>query len=129
MKSLISISLSLLLLLQTINYGAAEVLRLGDLVEHAQLHSKEYGDSFLAFLQKHYGSSKEDHLASHEGHEKLPFNHDSRTKSTISVFVFHPRQVLQIPAPAQTPKSVEFFYTNTYSSLVNQDIFQPPKMA
>ena len=129
MRSLISISLSLLLLLQTVNFGATEVFRLGDLLEHAELHSKEYGDSFLSFLEKHYGSSREDHLATHEGHEKLPFNHDSMTKSTISVFFFYPRQVLELPETSYTPRATQFFYAEIFSFLVEQDIYQPPKMA
>lgn len=129
MRSVISLSLSILLLLQTVNFGATEVLRMGDLIEHAQLHSQEYGDSFLSFLNKHYGSLKSDHLASHEGHEKLPFNNDSRTKSTLSVFIFNPRQILKIPVPPTTPRSTEFTYKNSYSSRIDQEIFQPPKSA
>ena len=129
MRSLVSISLSFLLLLQTVNFGAAEVLRLGALVEHAQLHSVEFGDSFLDFLQKHYGSSKADHLTTHDGHEKLPFNHDPRTKTTLSFFIFQARQVLDLSQPTQQPRSAEFIYTETYSSMVEQEIYQPPKMA
>lgn len=127
MRTLASISLSFLLLLQTVNFGATEVLRMGDLLQHVQLHSDVYGDSFTSFLNKHYGSLKDDHLASHEGHDKLPFNHTSRIKTTLSVFIFHSRQVLEIPAPVITPQSAEFSYTNTYTSLIDQDIFQPPK--
>ena len=129
MRSLISISLSFLLLLQTVNFGATEVLRLGDLLEHAQLHSKEYGDSFLSFFEKHYGSSREDHLTTHEGHEKLPFNHDSRTKSTISVFLFYPKQVLELSEPTFISRATDFFYAEIFSSLLEQDIYQPPKTA
>ncbi len=129
MRSLVSISLSILLLLQTVNFGAVEILRVGDLVEHAQLHSEVLGDSFFSFINKHYGSLKNDHLSSHEGHEKLPFNHDSRTKTTISLFVFYPRQFVEIPVPAPISISVDFFYTDNYSSLIDQEIYQPPKMA
>lgn len=52
MRSIFSISLSTLLLLQTVNFGAADLLRFSELVEHAQLHADKYGDSFFDFLNK-----------------------------------------------------------------------------
>lgn len=119
MRGIISILLSLMLLLQNVNVGAAEVLRIGNLLEHAQLHSVKYGDSVLSFLSKHYGASKKDHLTSHEGHENLPFNHNSLTKSTLNVFIFHPLQALELPLLSSAPPSLNFFYGNTYSSLAS----------
>lgn len=129
MRGIISILLSSLLLLQNVNIGASEVLRVGNLLEHAQLHSEKYGDSVLSFLTKHYGASKKVHLTSHEGHENLPFNHNSLTKSTLSVFIFNPLQALELPLLSPTTPSLNFFYGNSYSSYVNLDYFQPPRKA
>lgn len=128
MRALISISLSVLLLLQTFNFGATDVLRLGDLIEHAQLHSDEYGDSFFDFLTKHYGSSKKDHFASHEDHENLPFNPDS-AKATVNIYVVDDPLIFEFESPTQLHPKVNFFYTNSYTSQANQKIFQPPKHA
>lgn len=128
MRCFLSISLSVLLLVQTLNFGATDVLRFGELIEHARLHSNEYGDSFLDFLNKHYGSSRKDHLASHEGHENLPFRHD-QPQTTANLFVlviFEAPELRTLPISHQ---SLNYFYTNTYTSLENQKIFQPPRPA
>lgn len=128
MKRLFSISLSILLLLQTANLGATNLLRFGDLIEHAQLHSDEYGDSFLEFITKHYGNLKEDHLSSHEGHDKLPF-HQVMIQTTACFVVLDIQKIpnLQIP-PIVHPK-VSLFYANYYTSPDDQQIFQPPRFA
>ena len=128
MKVVLSISLSVLLLAQTFNFGAKDVLHLKDLVEHAQLHSEKYGDSFFDFLTKHYGSSKYDHYASHEGHENLPFKPDN-AKATVNIYVVDDPQSFELKLPPLQHPRVMVFYKNSYSSQSNQKIFQPPKQA
>ena len=125
MKVLFSISLSVLLLLQTVNFGAADLLRLDGLVEHVQRHSEIYGDSFFDFLTKHYGSSKKDHLTAHEGHEDLPFNHDA-AKATINIYVVGESQIFELTTPPVLHPKVTYFYTNSYTSQTPHKIFQPP---
>lgn len=126
MRYLFSISLSILLLLQTVNLGATDLLRLNELIEHAQLHADNYGDSFFDFLNKHYGSLKKDHLPSHEGHDKLPFH-----KGTIQVLVcFVLLDISKIPdilIPTFSHPEMSFFYSVCYTSPDNQKIFQPPQ--
>ena len=128
MRLLTSISLSVLLLLQTFNFGATDVLRLGDLIEHARFHSNEYGDSFVDFLTKHYGSSKKDHFASHEDHQKLPFNPDS-AKFMVNIYVVDDPLTFEFASHPQLHPKVKFFYINSYTSQASQKIFQPPKYA
>lgn len=125
MKALLSISLSVLLLLQSVNFGVTDLLRLDGLVEHVQLHSESYGDSFFDFLTKHYGSSKKDHLTAHEGHEDLPFKHDV-AKATINIYVVGEPQIFDFTTPPVLHPQVTFFYTNSYTSQTTDKIFQPP---
>ncbi len=128
MKLLLSISLSILLLLQTVNFGGNNLIRFGELIEHAQLHSKEYGDSFLDFLSKHYGSLKNDHFATHEGHEKLPF-HKGAAQIMVCFVILDIHKIPDIQAPIVLQPPVKFYYTDYYTSPDDQKIFQPPKHA
>lgn len=128
MRSLFSISLSILLLFQTTNLGATNALRIGELIEHAQLHSDEYGDSLLEFITKHYGSLKDDHLGSHEGHEKLPF-HKGMVQSTACFVVLDIQKIPDAQALSVSHPKVSLFYTDYYTSPDDQQIFQPPRYA
>ncbi len=128
MRFVISISLSVLLLIQSLNFGAADILSFDELIEHAQVHSEDYGDSFFVFLTKHYGSQKEEHSASHEGHENLPFRHD-HNQSAVNLFVPEYFETPQIKNPLVSQQQVIYFQTNIYTSLDTQNIFQPPRHA
>jgi hypothetical protein len=128
MRFVISISLSVLLLVQSFNIGVADILCFDELVEHAQVHSENYGDSFFVFLTKHYGSQKEEHSASHEGHENLPFNHD-HTHNTLNLFVFERFNTAQLKNPLVSRQPAIYFHTNIYTFLNTQNIFQPPRRA
>ncbi|MEZ4874162.1 MAG: hypothetical protein R2793_01580 [Flavobacteriaceae bacterium] len=133
MKLFFAIPLSILLLLQSTSIGVGDLLKLNYLIEHAQYHSEQYGDSLFVFLSKHYGELKKDHLEyPHEGqgeHEKLPFNHHS-------CHHFSPVFVL-LPLDGFEGKNTEFaarteayfFYKEPYSSPYKSGIFQPPKHA
>lgn len=126
MRSIFSISLSILLLLQTVNYGAADLLRFNELVEHAQLHADKYGDSFFDFLNKHYGSLKNDHLPTHGGHDKLPF-HKGTVHVLLCFVVLDIHKIPDILVPAFPHPKMRFFYSEYYTSPDNQKIFQPPQ--
>lgn len=128
MRYLFSISLSMLLLMQTLDFGAKDVLQFGELIEHARLHSNEYGDSFFVFLNKHYGSQQDDHLTSHEGHENLPFRHD-QAQTTVSFFLLDNIETPEFKNPPVSQQPVNYFYTKIYCSRANQKIFQPPRQA
>ncbi len=100
MKTLIAISLSLLVFFQSAGLGMADILMLDKLVEHAQYHSENYGDDFFTFFEKHYGSLKAEHQLNHneekQEHEELPFQHIScHHTMTDVVLVLYKIQILK----------------------------------
>ncbi|MCM4159248.1 hypothetical protein FHG64_17455 [Antarcticibacterium flavum] len=132
MKFLISISLSAILLLQGFNFGLPDLIRIGDLLEHAKFHAETHGDNFAVFLSKHYGELKAQHSREHQEeekeHEKLPFNHQASAPSFAGFVISN--------SNFETPEfaiilvtSPNFFYTNSYSSPGESGIFQPPRTA
>jgi len=132
MIRMISIWLSVTLLFQSGNFGLDDVLRIGELIEHAKFHSDQYGDNFFTFLSKHYGSLKKDHEEHHKeeqkDHERLPFNHSSCTHS-VTLFVIDYHEI-----PLKKPESLKdtdanFFYKDHYSFTNQSQVFQPPRYA
>ena len=131
MNFFISISLSIVLLFQGINFGLPDILKAGELIEHAQFHSQNHGDNFIVFISKHYGELKEQHEQQHQEekkeHEKLPVRGEFSFAS--SWFVPHNEAELSLKAPAITTTTSLFFYKETYSSIRESAIFQPPRRA
>lgn len=132
MKFLISISLSAILLLQGFNFGLPDLIRMGDLLEHANFHAESHGDSFTVFLSKHYGELKDQHNREHQEeekeHEKLPFNSQSNTHS-VTVFVLTSPYFNSLKFSAISNCSSFFFYEDYYSFPGESGIFQPPRPA
>ncbi len=132
MKFLVSISLSAILLLQGFNFGLPDLLRVGDLLEHASFHAENHGDSFAVFLSKHYGELKDQHNREHQEeekeHEKLPFNHQACAHS-FTGFVLTNSSFDTLKFSVIIVKSPIFFYENPYSSPEDSGIFQPPRVA
>lgn len=132
MQFLISISLSAILLLQGFNFGLSDLMRVGDLLEHANFHADTYGDSFTVFLSKHYGELKEQHNREHQEeekeHEKLPFNNQACACS-FPGFVFTNINFEPLKISVLSVSTPIFFYENSYSSPGESGIFQPPRIA
>ncbi|WP_340064896.1 hypothetical protein [Ascidiimonas aurantiaca] len=132
MIRIISIWLCLTLLFQSGNFGLYDVLRMGELIEHARFHSHQYGDSFFTFLSKHYGSLKKDHEQHHKeeqkDHERLPFNH-SFSAHAITFFVVNRHEIPLKKLEPLTDTDVNFFYGDHYSFMNWSKVFQPPKHA
>jgi len=132
MKSLVAISLSLLVFFQSVGFGMADILTLNKLVEHAQYHSNEYGDSFFAFFEKHYGNLKAEHQKKNQEeksqHEKLPFQHNNCNHLLAEVVLTSYQSPLQKSVVTNTA-SPHFYYQDLYSFLERVSIFQPPKIA
>lgn len=125
-----AITISFLLLTQSMNICLSDLTKLDDLIEHAQFHKEVHGDDWWAFLEMHLGSEKEDHLhhEHQEEHENLP-HHDHFFSTILSTFILENEyEVLPFKKPAS--KSQTFTaYIEHYSFLKNSDIFQPPKLA
>lgn len=126
-----SLVLSLFILTQSINVHFKDMVHLGALLEHFELHESEYGDSFFSFISKHYGnkiSQHKDHQEKKGGeHQKLPFKHKVCADG-VQFFLIAPVAVKCIASSDCTHQQPSFYYNN-YSFLENSDIFEPPKVS
>jgi hypothetical protein len=127
-----SMLFALLLLLQSSKIGIGDVLRLDDLISHAQFHDEHHGDSLVDFFSKHYGELKEAHNAAHKHeqseHEQLPFNHGHCTHhSTVLAFIFSSfkEDVKQVQLVELT--ETNFFYSAPSSTAHTMGLLQPPR--
>lgn len=130
MLKIASIAISFLILIQSFNIGIGEIVELDELIEHAQFHSKEYGDNFMVFLSKHYGELKAEHNQKHQeeqqDHEEMPFQHQVHTVD-LSVFVLNDISI-NTSTPEFTAYSAEnYFYQASYSLFEGEGPFQPPR--
>jgi hypothetical protein len=128
MTKVFSIIFSTLILIQSFNISLEDFSKLNILMEHASFHEKNYGDSFLDFLNEHYGSANIDQKTAHEEHDKLPFKHDHQTcQHSPSTFMAN---VIGIELKEYiTVDLVKNFFYKTSDSLFEKPIvFQPPRL-
>lgn len=132
MFRLISILLSFIILIQSVNFGLDDVLHIDELIEHASFHSEAHGDSFAVFLSKHYGELKAIHEKEHqeekEEHEQLPFNHNNCSHvSSMMVLALNPfKEELKVHDFSEQIET-NFYYQEPTSSLHSLGFFQPPR--
>ncbi len=129
---LTSIAISFLVLIQSFHISIGEIIEMDALIEHAQFHSEEHGDSFMVFLSKHYGELKEEHSQKHQeeqkDHEELPFNHQIHTAS-LSVFVLNNDSFYTSTLEFSVKTTTNYSYRASYSSFEEDGPFQPPRQA
>ncbi len=130
MKFFFNISLSFIILFQSMNIHFEDVLNVGEFFEHARLHQQKHGDSFLTFLSKHYGDLKEAHKKEHQEEEKnhhSPINHNCATQLPVDLAF----EVYKITIP-KVFKEIEnqpnYYYKDLFSTFEKQKIFQPPRV-
>lgn len=132
MAKLFSIVISLLILVQSFNIHANDIVDLDELIEHAQFHAEEYGDNFFVFLSKHYGELKVEHSKKHqeekEDHEQLPFQHHCHSTS-LSAFVLNQTVDYPIEVADVIDGNSNYFYQVSYHSLAQERLLQPPRHA
>lgn len=132
MFRLISISLSLLILVQSFNISLGEFVEMDELIEHARFHSEEYGDNFIVFLSKHYGELKSEHSEKHQeeqkDHEELPFQHQMHSP-VLSAFVIDDLDITTINLTFTVRNSGNYYYQDSHSFLLDKGLFQPPRQA
>ena len=132
MLKLSSIAVSMLILVQSFNIHFSDIVELDELIEHAQFHAEEHGDNFLVFISKHYGELKAEHSQKHqeeqEDHEQLPFQHQYQTAS-LSVFVLNKTIDYPLEIDVVSDRASNYFYHNSYHSLAQEELFQPPRQA
>ncbi|MDJ0646210.1 MAG: hypothetical protein QNJ57_09545 [Flavobacteriaceae bacterium] len=133
MIKVFSILVSGLILIQSLQIDLSDIARLDDLVKHANMHSKKYGDNFLTFISKHYGELKLDHSKKHKeeqkDHERLPFDHQSGSQYSGITFVLMPTHKELVKPETILNTTVSFYYQETNSLFEKSKIFQPPKQA
>ncbi|WP_127136232.1 hypothetical protein [Flagellimonas oceanensis] len=132
MNKIVTIGISLLILLQGANIHFNDLVELGQLMEHYQFHSEEYGDDFMVFVSKHYGELKASHSEKHQEeqkeHEKLPFQHQTQCAQPL-VFVLTADNFINSRSEIPVATKGNFHYEMSYSHIWGDDPFQPPKHA
>ena len=133
MIRLTSILLSSLMLLQSFNFGVSDLIQLDDLLEHASYHQRQFGDSFLTFLSKHYGDQKEEHQQDQReeqpDHEQLPFQQIPQHISGHSQFYVPGRLLWVSLIENGESQSHNFYYLLGSPAVYTDGIFQPPRLA
>ena len=130
MFKLFSISLSLIILIQSFGFCLDDIVQIDEFIEHAQYHSEQYGDNVFVFISKHYGELKADHEKEHqeekEDHEKLPFQHQSHITLIAVVSLNSNKKELKTPEFIKF-NSNNFHYQAPFSTLHIEGLLQPPK--
>ena len=125
----LAVFLSIFILTQGIWMNTSELEKMDALLEHAKYHKEQYGDSFASFLSKHYGQLKqkhdqEQHEDRHE-HEQLPFHQVGQLAIQV-VFLLKFDTPVSLSTFTEKVKG-NYFYQSLYSSLLIEEILQPPK--
>jgi hypothetical protein len=120
------IAIAVLLSLQSINLNLVDVVKIPLFIEHYNDHRIEHGDSFLTFLDKHYGSEKSKHQSEHSEHKELPFH--SGLHFLVGVEIQRSFSIEWINSV--DIKSKDFFnYTEKHFPSFEVDINQPPRIS
>lgn len=124
MQILLRFILSFFILIQSLGISGNSLFQLDDLWTHYLIHKAENGDSFLTFLDLHYGSKSKEHQDEHPEHQNLPLQTSSQIHYTYIVKVkdfnfdfLYPSKYIQH----------NFGYSVSFNSLLGTDILQPPK--
>ncbi len=107
--------------------GFEDVVKLPKLFEHYQEHQKNYGDNFFSFLNKHYGSEKDNHESKeHDEHHDLPFNHSHHVCIDMKVDI--PSLVFDCAINENIAEHF-FVYQAPCTNSRTYSILQPPKQS
>lgn len=130
MTKIFTILLVTIMIGKTFNIHFNDFIKINELVEHAEFHTKEYGDDFFSFISKHYGELKENHKEQHEqeDHHHLPFDHhDCNINSITAVYVVKKEPLIPVDL-IFIQKTVNFSYEDLHSTFEKEEIFQPPRL-
>ncbi|GGE15880.1 hypothetical protein [Psychroflexus salis] len=125
MKLFATYSLIALFTFQSFGINAIGLVNLSNLISHYQHHKIEHQDSFLEFLDLHYGSQKEAHSDEHDEHENLPFQDVISLVSNL--YFTTPVSVQLLPIQITISSTKNFEYQDYFSTLHPAEILQPPK--
>ena len=131
MKSL-SILVSGLILIQSLDISFDDIAQLDELLEHANFHSEKYGDSIFVFISKHYGDLKEQHHKDHQeeekDHQELPFQKHC-TYSSITAIVMDTSSIDLSSLSILENSEASYEYQVPISSPHTKGLLQPPQFA
>lgn len=124
MLKLSAILLSQLMLFQSMQISVIDLSNLPNLIEHAQFHKQQYGDSFLDFVMEHYAECQGEQQ--HSEHKNLPFKNKINQVQQPILLAFTNKLSSEehIVVEESTPN---FFYKTPSTDSVQHRIFQPPK--
>lgn len=131
MNKLFAITLSFMIMLQSMNLSVVDMFNITELIEHAQEHKEEFGDNFFQFIAKHYGSEKAQHAGDDHhktSHDNLPFQHTYHL-SLVFVIELNTHYYSDFAEFNTNGSSANFYYKAPSSSLFVSGIFQPPRIA
>jgi len=123
-KLVFIIPFAFILLLQSLHVSLGDVVKIPELVEHYQEHKVENNDSFLSFLNKHYGSEKEGHKSEDPDHQDLPFHHAHHFCVDLKIDI---PVIFQLKNVEPVQLKHFFVYTEPTTSKITYSIHQPPK--
>ncbi len=129
MTKIIAISYSILILLQSFNINLEDITKFQVLLEHAEFHQENYGDSFVDFLVEHYGNKRIEHGTNHKEHKDLPFKDSHHMCSHINTSFTINSVNYDIKRPSFIEIPFNFFYKESHSIFEKLSVFQPPKFA
>ncbi|SDZ77675.1 hypothetical protein [Bizionia paragorgiae] len=129
MTQVTSIAFSFLILFQSFNISFEDFSRFGVLLEHAEYHQEQYGDSFFEFLAEHYGDSTFHPASEHSEHNELPFKEHHQTCTHGLTLFTYTTQEYSIDKVPFIDISVNFYYKDSVSLFEKPTFFQPPKHA
>ncbi len=131
MLKLYALFLSTLFFIQSTNIHFEDMQKIGELLEHYNLHHDRYNDSFITFISKHYGDLKESHKKQHQEEEKEhhhdPIHHDCAAQTHIDVCVNTSTYTIKVVKFIES-KETNFYYQDKFSTFEKQKIFQPPQV-
>lgn len=125
MNRLTAFVLSILLLGQSFQVNAADMLQLDDLSKHLTEHMQESGDSVFEFISLHYGNQKIAHSNKHSQHKNLPFQQEI-DRLSLSSFYTQDNTSLGFKLILVRSIKARFYYLDFQSSFDFIPIFQPP---
>jgi hypothetical protein len=129
MTKFITILLSNLILLQSLNVDVESFSKLDVLLEHAQFHQEKYGDSFFEFLSEHYGTQDLLDKKEHKEHKDLPFKHSTHNCTHHITDFSLSNTLFEIKNNIFLESKPNYSYRESLSFFEKTSIFQPPKCA
>lgn len=127
MLKMIALLLSQLILLQSSNLCVHDFSKIQTLIEHAQFHKENYGDSFIEFVLEHYSESDDENIVHHSDHENLPFKQDINHSNFQLIYLSISPTIEIAQIPTLSVNKVVFFYQEPSTNSVLKSLFQPPK--